>query len=39
MFPLYGDVIIAGEGLQNLGQCSAMRAFEHGGIFIVPHLQ
>jgi hypothetical protein len=29
---------IAGEGLQNLGLCSALRAFEQGGIFIVPHL-
>jgi hypothetical protein len=38
MFHLYGDVTIAGEGLQNLGQCSALRAFEQGGIFIVPHL-
>jgi hypothetical protein len=28
----------AGEGLQNLGLCSALRAFEQGGIFIVPHL-
>jgi hypothetical protein len=27
-----------GEGLQNLGLCSALRAFELGGIFIVPHL-
>jgi hypothetical protein len=26
------------EGLQNLGLCWAFRAFEHGGIFIVPHL-
>jgi hypothetical protein len=33
-----GDVTIAGEGLQNLGLCSAFRAFEHGEIFIVPHL-
>jgi hypothetical protein len=24
--------------LQNLGLCSALRAFEQGGIFIVPHL-
>jgi hypothetical protein len=23
---------------QNLGLCSVLRAFEHGGIFIVPHL-
>jgi hypothetical protein len=37
-FHLYGDVTIAGEGLQNLGLCSALRAFEQGGIFIVPHL-
>jgi hypothetical protein len=29
------DVTIAGEGLQNLGLCSALRAFEQGGIFIV----
>jgi hypothetical protein len=34
---LYGDVAIAGE-LQNLGLYSALRAFEQGGIFIVPHL-
>jgi hypothetical protein len=38
IFHLYGDVTIAGEGLQNLGLCSALRAFEKGGIFIVPHL-
>jgi hypothetical protein len=37
-FHLYGDVTISGEGLQNLSQCSALRAFEQGGIFIVPHL-
>jgi hypothetical protein len=37
IFHLYGDVI-TGEGLQNLGLCSALRAFEQGGIFIVPHL-
>jgi hypothetical protein len=35
---LYGDVTITGEGLQNLDLCSALRAFEQGGIFIVPHL-
>jgi hypothetical protein len=35
---LYGDVTISGEGLQNLGLCSALGAFEQGGIFIVPHL-
>jgi hypothetical protein len=38
IFHLYGDVTIAGEGLQNLGLCSALGAFEQGGIFIVPHL-
>jgi hypothetical protein len=35
---LYGDVTIAGEGQQNIGLCSALRAFEQGGIFIMPHL-
>jgi hypothetical protein len=38
IFHRYEDVTIAGEGLQNLGLCSALRAFEQGGIFIVPHL-
>jgi hypothetical protein len=38
IFHLYGDATIAGEGLQNLGLCSAFMAFEQGGIFIVPHL-
>jgi hypothetical protein len=38
IFHLYGDLTIAGEELQNLGQCSALRAFEQGGIFIVPRL-
>jgi hypothetical protein len=38
IFHLHGDVTIAGEGLQNLVLCSALRAFEQGGIFIVPHL-
>jgi hypothetical protein len=32
------SLIIAGEGLQNLGLCSALRILEQGGIFIVPHL-
>jgi hypothetical protein len=37
---LIGDVTvtITSEGLQNLGLCLARRAFEQGGIFIVPHL-
>jgi hypothetical protein len=38
MFHLYGDVTITDEGLQNLGLCSVLMAFEQGGIFIVPHL-
>jgi hypothetical protein len=33
---LYGDVTIASEGLQNFGLCSVLKAFEQGGIFIVP---
>jgi hypothetical protein len=36
---LYGDVTITSKGLQNLGLCAALRAFEQGGIFIVPHLK
>jgi hypothetical protein len=38
IFHLYGDITITGERLQNLGLCSALRAFEQRGIFIVPHL-
>jgi hypothetical protein len=38
VFHLYGDVTIAGEVQQNLGLCSVLKAFEQGGIFIVPHL-
>jgi hypothetical protein len=38
IFHVYGDIIIAGEGLKNLGLCSALTAFEQGGIFIVPQL-
>jgi hypothetical protein len=38
IFRVYGDVTIVGEGLKKLGLCSALRAFEQGGIFIVPHL-
>ena len=30
IFHLYGDVTITGEGLQNLGLCSALRAFWAG---------
>jgi hypothetical protein len=38
IFHSYGDIIIVDEGLQNLGLCSALRAFEQKGILIVPHL-
>jgi hypothetical protein len=38
IFHLYGEVTIAGEGLKNVGLCSALWAFEQGGIIIVPHL-
>jgi hypothetical protein len=38
IFRLYEDVTIAGEGLQNLGLSSVLKAFEQEGIFIVPHL-
>ena len=38
IFPSYRDVIMANEGLQNLGLRTARVFFEQGGIFIVPHL-
>jgi hypothetical protein len=38
IFHLYGDGTIADEGLQNLGLCSALRAFQQREIFIVLHL-
>jgi hypothetical protein len=38
IFRFYGEVTITGEGLQNLGLCSALRAFEQGGVFTVPHM-
>jgi hypothetical protein len=37
IFHLYEDVTIADGGLQNLGPCSAFRALEQWGIFIVSH--
>jgi hypothetical protein len=37
IFLIYGDVTIAADGLQNIGLCSATRAFEQGGIFFLPH--
>jgi hypothetical protein len=37
IFQSYGNVTIAGEGLQNLGLCSAIKAFEQEEIFIMPH--
>jgi hypothetical protein len=36
-FFTHGDITIASEE-PNLGLCSALRAFEQGGVFIVPHL-
>jgi hypothetical protein len=38
IFHLYGDITIVGEGLQILGLCMVLGAFEQVGIFIVPHL-
>ena len=38
IFDSYLDVTIAGEGAANLGLYSALRVFEHGRIFIVPHM-
>jgi hypothetical protein len=39
IFHLHGDVTITGEGGAKFRPiCSALRAFEQGGIFIVPHL-
>jgi hypothetical protein len=38
IFHFYGEFTIAGEELQNSGLCSALRAFEQGGILIAPHL-
>jgi hypothetical protein len=32
-------ITITGEGLQNLGLCSAIKAFVQGEIFIMPHLK
>jgi hypothetical protein len=37
IFHLHGDITTGGKELQNLGLCSALWAFEQGGIFIVPH--
>jgi hypothetical protein len=37
-FHLNGEISMTGEGLQNLGLCSALRAFEQGWIIIMPHL-
>jgi hypothetical protein len=38
IFHLYGDITVAGEELQNVGLCLALRAFEQEGIFIMTHL-
>jgi hypothetical protein len=38
-FHLFGEyVIITGDRLQNLGLCSALKAFKQEGVFTVPHL-
>jgi hypothetical protein len=37
-FSYLAAVIITGDRAANLGLCSPLRAFEQGGIFIVPHL-
>jgi hypothetical protein len=34
IFLLYGDITIAREGLENLNECSALRAFEQAGLSI-----
>jgi hypothetical protein len=36
-FHLYGDITTTGEGLQNFGLCTELRAFEQGGIFMTCH--
>ena len=38
IFHSYGDVTIAGEGLQIFYLCSALMAIEQWGFFNVPHL-
>jgi hypothetical protein len=38
MYESYGDVIIAGEGIQTLGLCLAISAFEQEDIFIIRGL-
>jgi hypothetical protein len=37
-FKYLAAVTITGDKAANLGLCSALRTFEQGGIFIVPHL-
>jgi hypothetical protein len=38
IFHLYSDITTGGaERQQNLGLCSVLRAFDEGGVFIVPH--
>jgi hypothetical protein len=38
IFDLFENFTNVGEGLQDLGQCSALRTYEQRGIFIVPQL-
>jgi hypothetical protein len=37
IFHSFGEVTIAGEGLENVSLCSVLRAFEQGENFIAPH--
>jgi hypothetical protein len=37
-FSYLADVTITGDKAANFGLCSALRAFEQGGSFIVPQL-
>jgi hypothetical protein len=38
IFSYLAAVTITGDRAANLGLCSALRAFEQGGVFIVQHL-
>jgi hypothetical protein len=38
IFSYMAAVTITGDRAANLGLCSALRAFEQGGVFVVPHL-
>jgi hypothetical protein len=38
VFTYSGAVTIAREGLQKVVLCLALKPFEHGGMYILPHL-